>query len=93
MYVAQPVTRNSARQALQSHEWKIVALYLLVISRACTCRHLDPIYFCFDPQVLYATALIISQNMIIAKGYLSSISHIFRMKCIFPRKGCLEGVF
>ena len=38
------MTRNSARQALQSHEWKIVALYLLVISRAYTCRHLDPIY-------------------------------------------------
>ena len=63
MYVAQPVTRNSARQALQSHEWKIVALYLLVISRACTCRHFDPIYSYFDHQVLNATALIISNKI------------------------------
>ena len=57
------MTRNSARQALQSHEWKIVALYLLVIRRACTCRHLDPIYCCFDHQVLYATALITSNKI------------------------------
>ena len=57
------MTRNSARQALQSHEWKIVALCLLVISRACTCRHLDPIESHFDHQVLYATALIISNKI------------------------------
>ena len=57
------MTRNSARQALQSHEWKIVALYLLVISRAYTCRHLDPISSYFDHQVLYATALTISNKI------------------------------
>ena len=57
------MTRNSARQALQSHEWKIVALYLLVISRACTCRHLEHIYSYFDHQVLYAIALIISNKI------------------------------
>ena len=32
-----PATPNSGRQELQSHAWRILAPYLLVTSRECTC--------------------------------------------------------